>query len=311
MMPDFSGRGQAPILRAVLARMVERVAKVSAPVSIPSPHVRAAASAALLAALAAAGGSAPRRVVADPHHLPARGAAELTPLVAVCPPGSLPDGDACVPFRRGDVAEGAALSAERNVHTDKRGRQQRYEQIPRQPDRPAAYEAYLFPIPTAPDEKLVVSGYDLHRTDQDQRRGAHLSAVGHGGVDVVAKRGTPVRSLPLEHQEGDAEVRFAGALFGQTVVTRHTVREAGRLRDYVVLHGHLDSIARGVVVGRVVKAGDELGAVGDTGSEGLVHLHLEIRQLRDAVDLQGLTGHDFADNARTVPVDPRNLLPLR
>lgn len=286
------------------------MANVDGSLEAPSPHVRAALSAALLSALAAAGGSAPRRITSAPPSPSAR-AAHATPRVAVCPPGSLPDADACVPFRRGDVDEGKELSTERNQHTDKRGRQQRYEQVPRQPDRPAAYEAYLYPIPTAPDEKLVVSGYDLHRADHEQRRGAHLSAIGHGGVDVVAKRGTPVRSLPLEHQEGDAEVRFAGTLFGETVVTRHTVREAGRLREYLVLHGHLDAIARGVVAGRVVKAGDELGAVGDTGSEGLVHLHLEIRQVRDGVDARALTGGELAGNARTVPVDPRNLLPLR
>lgn len=278
--------------------------------STPSPHVRAALSAALLSALAAAGGSQPRRVTVKERSASPR-AVQVAPPVAVCPPGSLPDADACVPFRRGDVEEGKALASERNVHTDKRGRQQSYEQIPRQPDRPAAYEAYLYPIPTAPDEQLVVSGYDLHRSDVEQRRGAHLSAVGHGGVDVVAKRGTPVRALPLEHQEGDAEVRYAGPLFGETVITRHTVREDGRLRDYVVLHGHLDAIARGVAAGRTVKAGEELGAVGDTGSEGLVHLHLEIRQVRDGVDARALTGHDLVDNARTVPVDPRNLLPLR
>lgn len=275
-----------------------------------SPHVRAALAAGLLAAFSAAGGSEPRRV--SVRDTPRTGAVPSPAVpVAVCPPGTLPDGDACVPFRRGDVEEGKALSTERNVHTDRRGRQLSYEQIPRQTDRPAAYEAYLYPIPTSPDEKLVVSGYDLDRHDQDQRRGAHLSAVGHGGVDVVAKRGTKVRSLSLEHQEGPAEVVHAGALFGETVVTLHTLREGGRLREYVVLHGHLDAIARGIAKARVVQAGEELGAVGDTGSEGLVHLHLEIRQLRDGVDARSLTGHDFADNAKTVPVDPRNLLPLR
>ncbi|MCC6644858.1 MAG: M23 family metallopeptidase [Polyangiaceae bacterium] len=286
------------------------MAKVSGPVPPLAPHVRAALAAALLAALASLGSARPKRVLVEPRAPSASSPSAMGPL-AVCPPGALPDGDACVPFRRGDLDEGKALLAERNTHTDKRGRSQSYEQIPRQPDRPAAYEAYLFPIPTAPDEKLVVGGYDLHRDDQDQRRGAHLSAVGHGGVDVVARRGTPVRSLPLEHQEGDAEIRYAGALFGQTVVTSHTVRQGGRLRDYVVLHGHLDGIARGVAAGRVVKAGEQLGEVGDTGSEGLVHLHLEIRQVRDGVDVRALSGHDLADNARTVPVDPRNLLPLR
>ncbi len=270
---------------------------------------RIALGTALLAALSA-GPVAPRtrRVLARTEPLTAGSTAREQ---ALCPPGTLPDGEECVPFVGVRAGEGRELSSTQNEHVDRRGRRVVYEQIARQPDRPAAYERYRYPIPTDPADKLVVSGYDLDRPDTDQRRGAHLSAVGHGGIDLVARRGTEVRLLPLEHQEGDAEVLYAGTLFGTTVVTRQTIREAGRLWDHVVLHGHLDAIERGIEKGRTVREGELLGQVGDTGSEGLVHLHYEVRRAREGVRVFDLTPGQLIENARTIVVDPRNVLPLR
>ena len=128
-----------------------------------------------------------------------------------------------------------------NGHTDKDGAWIDYEQIPRRPDRPESYRAYSYPLADAP----VVSGYDLDRPDAEQRRG-RMKAVGHGGVDLVAEMGHPSRSIRLEHQIGDAEVLYVGSLYGETVVTRHVVREAGSDRDYLLLFGHLDRAADGV-----------------------------------------------------------------
>lgn len=279
-----------------------------------SPYARAAVGTAALALLGAAGpaGAIVHKRPPAPVAAAKPSAASTTLAASACPPGTLPDGGGCVPFRSVDSDDaGKEREARSNVHRDRHGQTKVYDQIPRDPERPAAYEAYRFPIPVPEGEKLLLSGYDLDRPDEAQRRGAHLSAVGHGGVDLVAKRGTPVRSLPLEHQDGDAEILYAGPLFGTTVVTRHTVREGGRLRDYVVLHGHLDAIAPGATRGATVREGDPLGFVGDTGSEGIVHLHLEARRVRDGVDPRSLQPGQIADNARTVAIDPRNVLPLR
>ena len=107
--------------------------------------------------------------------------------------------------------------------------------------------------------------------------------IGHGGVDLPQTKGTPVVLVALEHQEGDAEVLYTGPLFGTTVVTRHTLREGGRSLDYVVLFGHLDAIAAGLAPGATLKEGAAIGTVGDTGSPSLVHLHLEVRRVREGV----------------------------
>ena len=232
-------------------------------------------------------------------------------LSAICPPASLPDGDVCVPIPTDDDLGGDELSALAGAHHDKRGRFQSYEQIPRRPDRPVEYEAYRYPVPTAKGSKLAMSGYDLDLPEGEQRHGRKLSHVGHGGIDLAAPRGTEVRAVALEHQEGLAELIFVGKLFGTSVVTKHTLRESGRLRDYIVLYGHLDRPAVGLERGAPVPDGSVVGYVGDTGSEGIVHLHLEVRRVRDGVDLGKTAPERLVANEISIVCDPRNVLPLR
>ena len=100
---------------------------------------------------------------------------------------------------------------------------------------------------------------------------------------------------------------FAGELFGTTVVTRHSVSEAGSPRDYLILHGHLERAAA-LRPGDAAPAGTLLGFVGDTGSPGAVHLHFEVRRVRDDVQVRELAPRELVHNARTIACDPRNVL---
>jgi hypothetical protein len=193
-----------------------------------------------------------------------------------------------------------------NGHDEKDGRWIEYQQIPRRPERPEAYVAYRYPLADAP----VVSGYDLDKPDDEQRRG-RMKAVGHGGVDLVAEMGAPIAMVPLEHQVGDAEVLYVGPLYGETVVTRHVLREAGVDHDYLLIFGHLDRAADGVRRGRRLAAGATLGFVGNSASPELVHLHLEARRVRDGIDAWKLPGDDLHAREFSVVTDPRNVLPLR
>ena len=248
----------------------------------------------------------------------ANDSSHLSPLSLVppapCPRGTLPDGDACVhlPSASDDEEGEGAPEPESsvNTHRDSLGRWVVYDEIPRRPDRPADYEAYRYPVPCEP-RACVVSGYDLDRTDDQQRRGRRLLQVGHGAVDLLEPRGTPIALMALEHQEGPAEVVYVGPLFGTTVVTRHTVREAGRLRDYLLLFGHMDSTSPGIRPGALVAEGDVIGSVGDSGSPGRVHLHLEARRLRDGIDASKLAPSALASSSSSIVCDPRNVLPLR
>jgi murein DD-endopeptidase MepM/ murein hydrolase activator NlpD len=228
---------------------------------------------------------------------------------APCPRATLPDGNVCIPVPDPEAGR-QALSEAQNEHRDRSGRLRVYDQIPRSPERPTDFRRYRLPIPAPAKHGFVGSGYDLDRPDAEQRRGAELSAVGHGGVDLAQARGTPVRLVNLENQVGDALVLAAGHLFGNSVVTLHTLRESGALREYLVIYGHLDSIAPGISQGQALKAESLLGYVGDSDSPGIVHLHLEVRRAREGVDAAQLPLGQITQNAKTVACDPRNVLEL-
>ena len=193
-------------------------------------------------------------------------------------------------------------------HVDARGVTTAYEQVPRRWDVPADYEAYRYPVARYLGWPQVISGYDLDRPNELQRRGS-MRAVGHGGVDLAQAMGAPIVMVPLTHQIGDAVVIYVGPLFGNTVVTRHRLREGGAQRDYVLLFGHLSEAAPAMRRGHEVHEGELVGLVGDSDSPNLVHLHLEARRVRDGIDASKLTSDAIL--SRTTVTDPRNVLPLR
>ena len=273
------------------------------------PLLKAALAAALFSALGAAQRMRSEAPPAPRARSEAARNGALDDLSGVCPRGTLPDAQVCIPVPSDRGSESAL--AERGAHRDKSGQWRVYEQIPRRPDRPADYAKYRYPVEPLPGQSLVLSGYDLDKPDSEQRRGAELSAVGHGGIDLAQRRGADVRMVALEHQTGAAEVVYVGPLFGNTVVTRHTLREGGQLRDYVVLYGHLGGAAAGMSKGTPLAEGGKVGFVGDSGSPGDVHLHLEVRRVRDGIDVRSLPPGQLTHNAKTVAIDPRNVLPLR
>jgi murein DD-endopeptidase MepM/ murein hydrolase activator NlpD len=280
---------------------------------VRSPEVRAlvlaAAASAVLSALGALSAqSAPPRTLRVGAPSPSASAPNASALSAACPPGTLPDQGACIPVPLDVTPGGAELAEERSQHRDRQGRYQEYDHIPKLPERPADYRAYRLPVPALPHQSFVTSGYDLDRPDAEQRRGAAFHAVGHGGIDIAQKRNAEVHLVRLEHQEGETEVLYVGPLFGNTVITRHALREGGVLREYLALYGHLERAASGLARGSVVSAGDVLGFVGDSGSPGVVHLHYEVRRVRSGFEARSLGAGDFTKNSRSVACDPRNVL---
>jgi Peptidase family M23 len=229
---------------------------------------------------------------------------------APCAASMLPIDGLCVPARTEAMDDPSAGLAS-NAHTDRSGHLVVYEHVPRRPDLPADYDSYLYP--TEPwGGQTVSSGYDLGRPDGLQRRGVDLTAIGHGGVDLPQERGAPVRAIALRGQQGDAEVLYIGPMFGNTVVLSHVVREAGATRVYLALHGHLDGFAPSLRKGQSVTPDTPLGFVGDSGAEGIVHLHYEIRLVRPGIDPARIErAGTLVEQTVSVPCDPRNVLPLR
>ncbi|HEX2874052.1 MAG TPA: M23 family metallopeptidase [Polyangiaceae bacterium] len=293
-------------------------ARAAATAPFARPFVRSAATLLALAlglravSLLAAPTPAPAPGAPDPRaseaaRQPARGATAAA--APACPPRTLPDGGVCVPVPD-STRGGEALAEQRARHHDRSGHLRVYDQIPRRPERPADYRKFQLPVAPLAQQSFVTSGYDLDLPDDEQRRGAEMKAVGHGGIDLAQKRGTPVALVPLEHQVGDADVLFVGKLFGNSVVTHHAVREQGTLRDYLVIHGHLEKPASGLTRGASTPAGTVIGYVGDSGSPGVVHLHLEVRRAREGISLSALGPGELTQNSKTVACDPRNVLPL-
>lgn len=93
----------------------------------------------------------------------------------------------------------------------------------------------------------------------------------HKGLDIRAPAGTPVRAV------ADGKVVFADWLrgYGNLMIV-----DQGN--GFHTLVAHLATLER--QVGETVKAGDELGQVGDTGSLKGAFLYFEIREKGEAID---------------------------
>lgn len=98
----------------------------------------------------------------------------------------------------------------------------------------------------------------------------------HEGVDILAKRGTPVRAAAygLVIYAGDG---MRG--YGNVVVLDHG-------EEVTTLYGHLYRIQ--VKSGDAVAQGQRIGTVGSTGNATTNHLHFELRVGGDAIDPESI-----------------------
>jgi murein DD-endopeptidase MepM/ murein hydrolase activator NlpD len=100
----------------------------------------------------------------------------------------------------------------------------------------------------------------------------------HHGVEFVNEEGTPVLAAAdglvivagNDFQETYADFPF---YYGNLVVIQHNFPQYGQ--PVFSLYGHLSVVQ--AEVGKMVKAGDPIGAVGYTGAAEWSHLHFEVR----------------------------------
>ena len=88
----------------------------------------------------------------------------------------------------------------------------------------------------------------------------------HNGVDVAARRGTPVRAT----QDGRVAAVGESPHLGNYIIISHYVER------YSSVYGHLERAH--VRRGQIVERGQLIGAVGSTGRSTAPHLHFELRQ---------------------------------
>tara|TARA_B100000524_G_scaffold230822_1_gene122450 strand:+ start:158 stop:1660 length:1503 start_codon:yes stop_codon:yes gene_type:complete len=88
----------------------------------------------------------------------------------------------------------------------------------------------------------------------------------HRGVDFAARRGTPIMAA------GDGRVTFAGrnGSYGKFLEIKH-------LNGFSTRYGHLHKFNNKIKKGKIVKQGDIIGFVGNTGRSTGPHLHYEVK----------------------------------
>ena len=131
--------------------------------------------------------------------------------------------------------------------------------------------------PTAAPSGLVVpvagvAPADLVDTYDDARSEGRV----HDAIDIPAPRGTPV----VAAVSGPVLQVFMSDKGGLTVY------QLGPDARMVYYYAHLDATADGLAPGQVLRAGDALGTVGDSGNAGPgnTHLHFAIWRVTDPAD---------------------------
>jgi len=116
-------------------------------------------------------------------------------------------------------------------------------------------------LQTPMDFAKISSQFDLHRMHPI------LNTIrAHKGVDYSAAIGTPVKTT------GDGKIIFQGEKNGYGNVV-----EIDHGQKYSTLYAHLSGFKSGQKVGSLIKQGDVIGYVGQTGLATGPHLHYEFR----------------------------------
>jgi hypothetical protein len=165
--------------------------------------------------------------------------------------------------------------------------------VQRLPERPAAWGDYQLPV----DPVIAVSA-PLDQASRDS------------GVRVESEPGAPVQLVDLEGQEGRARVALVGQLKGITVIVRHRVKGPAGERDYLVVYGNLDRPGPHVVSGAELSTLSVVGYVADDADDS-PHLYLEVREQMRELGRPAEHLSQLVSPGISVPVDPRNVLPLR
>lgn len=111
------------------------------------------------------------------------------------------------------------------------------------------------------DYARISSHFDSHRKHPVLNR-----IRAHKGVDYAARTGTPVKSA------GDGVISFVGRKggYGHVMIVKHGDR-------YETLYAHLSNFKKGLKNGDMVRQGEVIGYVGQTGLATGPHLHYEFR----------------------------------
>ncbi|PPF36921.1 hypothetical protein C5E07_13515 [Pseudoclavibacter sp. RFBJ3] len=97
-----------------------------------------------------------------------------------------------------------------------------------------------------------------------------IGSTNHMGIDFAPAQGTPIGAIAGGTVTSVTPTDNGG--LGVHVIVQHVING----QSYESVYGHMLTGSIGVKVGDVVKVGDELGKVGNTGASTGPHLHLEV-----------------------------------
>ena len=104
----------------------------------------------------------------------------------------------------------------------------------------------------------------------------------HHGTDILAPAGTPV----IAAAPGTVEKLWSSAAGGTTVYVRSPQKR------WTYYYAHLSGYAPGLHEGQVVRTGDPIGFVGDTGNAGAGNYHLHFGLTRTTPEQHWYEGRD-------------------
>lgn len=134
------------------------------------------------------------------------------------------------------------------------------------------HAALAMPVTSVPREQL--------RDNWGDPRDNGLRA--HHGTDIMAPANTPV----IAAAPGTVEKLWSSAAGGTTIYVRSPQR------NWTYYYAHLSGYAPGLHEGQVVKTGDPLGFVGDTGNAGAGNYHLHFGLTRMTPEQHWYEGQD-------------------
>ena len=231
-----------------------------------SPRARVLLVAALLFAgigalvwyLNAAYGTRPVTPIALPAPGGASDGAANTPPTPTPTPAPDAEATAATP-----AAESAPTPAERDADGAESTRRPSSAAPSNTPPAPASSTArLLIPVAGVRPEQL-----------QDTFTAARSEGRSHDAIDIIAPRGTPV----LATIDGRLLRLFSSVKGGITLY------QLGPDERTVYYYAHLDRYADGLAEGRVLRRGETIGYVGDTGNAtpGNYHLHFQVYRITD------------------------------
>jgi peptidoglycan LD-endopeptidase LytH len=146
-------------------------------------------------------------------------------------------------------------------------------------------QPYTVMITTGPSFVFPINKKDKPRMSSFWGASRDNGARSHEGIDIVAKKYTPVVAVA----DGYITAVKNGGLGGKTISLRPDKK------DFSVYYAHLDQ--QFVKQGEYVHAGDTLGTVGNTGNAAktVPHLHFGIYSMAGAIDPFAFINPDIPD----------------